>query len=120
MQGLLCTPNALAGDDERLLRERLSGSGSLGRVIWRLNAGAYVPDVAVIGERLHAHGAHSRFERQPGSSHAESDLYHQAATILRAAGWPVMAVDCTIRRPETIALTIAIPTLHTYRERSQA
>jgi hypothetical protein len=64
--------------------------------------------------------AHSRFEQQPGSSRAESDLYRRTAADLRAAGWPVMTLDCTRRRPETIALTIAIPILHTYRERSQA
>jgi hypothetical protein len=31
-----------------------------------------------------------------------------------------MALDCTIRRPETIAMTIAIPVLRTQAERSQA
>lgn len=96
--------------------------------IWQLNAGAYVPDVAVllnaehsmIAERLRARGAHSRFERQSGSSRAESDLYHQAAAHLRSVGWPVMALDCTNRRPETIAMTIVTPVLHTLAERSQA
>lgn len=75
---------------------------------------------SAIAERLRARGAHSRFERQPGGSRAESDLYHQAAAQLRSADWPVMALDCTIRRPETIAMTIAIPVLHTQAERSQA
>lgn len=96
-------------------------------VIWQLHAGAYVPDVAVllnaehqvIANRLRARGAHSRFERQPGSSRTESDLYHHAAAQLRSAGWPVMALDCTIRRPETIAATIALPVLRTHAERSQ-
>jgi dTMP kinase len=97
-------------------------------VVWQLHAGAYVPDVAVvlnaehsvIAERLHARGAHSRFERLPGSSRAESEFYQQAAADLRIAEWPVVALDCTTRRPETIALTIAIRVLHTYRERSKA
>jgi dTMP kinase len=105
-----------------LVLQRLDGLDP--EVIWQLNAGVYVPDVAVIlnaehpmiAERLRARGAHSRFERQPGSSRSESDLYQQAAADLRGAGWPVMALDCTIRRPETIA----IPVLHTYRERNQA
>jgi dTMP kinase len=109
-----------------LVLQRLDGIDP--QVIWQLNVGAYVPDVAVIlngehqviAERLRARGTQSRFERQPGSSRAESDLYHQATAELRTAGWPVTALDCTIRRPETIARTIAIPVLHTYRERSQA
>lgn len=95
-----------------LVLQRLDGLGP--EVIWQLNAGIYVPDVAVllnaqhsvIAERLHTRGAHSRFERQPGSSRAESDLYHQAAAQLRAVDWPVLALDCTTRRPETIAMTI--------------
>jgi len=109
-----------------LVLQRLDGLDP--EVIWQLNAGAYVPDVAVllnaehpvIAERLRARGDHSRFERQPGSSRAESDLYHQAAAQLRSVGWPVMVLDCTIRCPETIAMTIAIPVLHTHAERSQA
>jgi dTMP kinase len=109
-----------------LVLQRLDGLDP--KVIWQLNAGVYVPDVAVllnaehpvIAKRLRARGAHSRFERQPGSSRAESDLYHQAAAQLRAAGWPVTALDCTIQPPETIAMTIAIPVLHTHAERSQA
>lgn len=88
----------------------------------------YVPDVAVllnadhpvIADRLRRRGAHSRFERQPGGSRTESDLYHRAAADLHAAGWPVMALDCTIRRPESIAMMIAVPVIHSYRERSQA
>jgi dTMP kinase len=108
-----------------LVLQRLDGLDA--EIIWQLNAGAYVPDIAVIlngdhpviAERLRVRGAHSRFEQQPGSSRAESDLYHQAADQLRAAGWPVMALDCTIRRAESIALTVAIPVLHTHAKRSQ-
>ncbi|MDQ3987962.1 MAG: dTMP kinase [Actinomycetota bacterium] len=109
-----------------LVLQRLDGLGT--EVIWQLNAGAYVPDVAVllnaehtmIAERLRARGAHSRFERQPGSSRAESDLYHQATVQLRSVGWPVMALDCTIRRPEMIVMSIVTPVLQTHAERSQA
>lgn len=97
-------------------------------IVWRLNAGVYVPDVAVllnadhhvIADRLRERGAHSRFERQPGGSRVESDLYHRAAADLRTLDWPVMALDCTIRRPNSIAMMIAIPVLHSYRERSRA
>ncbi len=96
--------------------------------VWRLNARVYIPDVAVvlnadhpvIADRLRQRGAHSRFERQPGGSRVESDLYHSAAVELRTAGWPVMALDCTIRRPETIAMMIAVPVMDSYLERSQA
>ncbi len=109
-----------------LVLQRLDGIDP--EVIWQLNAAAYIPDVAVllnaehpvIAERLRARGAHSRFERKAGGSRAESDLYHLAAAQLRAAGWPVMALDCTTRRPETIAMTIVIPVLYTHAERSQA
>lgn len=97
-------------------------------VVWQLNAGIRLPDVCVIlngdypviAERLRTRGAHSRFERQAGISRQESDLYRQAADELRTVGWPVMALDTTIRRAESIAFTIAIPVLHTYRDRSQA
>jgi dTMP kinase len=96
--------------------------------VWRLNAGVYVPDIAVllnadhlvIADRLRQRGAHSRFERQPGGSHTESDLYHRTVADLRTTGWPVMALDCTLRRPQAIAMMIAVPVMHTYRERSQA
>lgn len=108
-----------------LVLQRLDGLDP--EVIWQLNTGTYVPDVAVllnaehpvIAERLRARGAHSRFERQPGSSRAESDLYHHAAAQLRSAGWPVMALVCTSRRPETIATSIVTRVLHTHSERSQ-
>lgn len=96
--------------------------------VWCLNVGAYVPDVAVllnadhpvVAERLRARGAHSRYELQPGGSRAESDLYHRADADLRAAGWPVMALDCTIRDPDAIAMLIAAPVVRTYLERSHA
>ena len=31
-----------------------------------------------------------------------------------------MALDCTLRRPQAIAMMIAVPVVHGYRERSQA
>ncbi len=95
--------------------------------MWQFNQGSYVPDMAVllnadpaiIAERLHARGGHSRFEAMPGGSHVESDLYHRAATELHTAGWPVAALDCTEARPES-AQTIAVGVAHLYSERSEA
>lgn len=109
-----------------LVLQRLDGITP--EVIWQLNAGVYVPDVAVllsaehavIAARLRTRGAHSRFERQPDSSRAESELYYQAEGWLRTYGWPVMALDCSICPPETIATTIAAPVLHSHAKRSQA
>ncbi len=108
-----------------LVLQRLDGLDP--EVIWQLNAGAYVPDVAVllnaehpvIAERLRARGAHSRFERQPDGSRAESDLYQDTVVQLRSAGWPVMALDCTGRQPETIATNIATRVLHAHNKRNQ-
>jgi dTMP kinase len=108
-----------------LVLQRLDGLDP--EIIWQLNSGVYVPDVAVvlnadhliIAERLRVRGAHSRFERQSGSSRAESDLYHAAAVLLRSAGWPVMVLDCAMRRPETIATTIVTHVLHIVAERSR-
>lgn len=109
-----------------LVLQRLDGLEP--SVVWLLNAGVYVPDLCVIlngdcpviADRLQSRGTHSRFERQPGSSRAESDLYQQAVADLESAGWPVMALDTTIQRAESIAMTIAIPILHTYLARSRA
>ena len=98
------------------------------RTIWQLNAGALIPDIAVlltgdpevIAQRLHARGTNSRFEQQPGASHREVDLYHQAAAELADAGWPLLNLDASTAQPESLALTIAghIETL--YLERSPA
>lgn len=101
-----------------LVLQRLDGLSA--EYIWQLNAGIRVPDVCVIlngdhpviAERLRARGAHSRFERTPDISRAEADLYLRAATDLQAAGWPVMALDATIGRAESIAHTIALAVLH--------
>lgn len=109
-----------------LVLQHIDGIGP--EIVWCLNVGAYVPDVAVllnadhpvVAERLRARGAHSRFERQPGGSRAESDLYHDVAAELRAAGWPVMALDCTVRAPDTITMMITASVVRTYLERSQA
>jgi dTMP kinase len=88
--------------------------------IWRLNAGTPVPDLVVIvnadpeliGARLAARGAHSRFERQPGSSSTESRLYRDTADRLARVGWPVLVLDATADPPQRLAAMVCdrIPT----------
>lgn len=81
-------------------------------VIMQLNAGTERPGLAVIlngdpdviGARLAARGGHSRFERTPGSSREESRLYHDTATRLAMAGWPVCVIDITIRSAAETAM----------------
>lgn len=95
-----------------LVLQRMDGVST--RTVWQLNAGAYVPDLAVIlnadpeviTARLNARGGHSRFERNPDASTVESLLYHAAATELQERGWAVLSLDCTHATPERIADTI--------------
>lgn len=79
--------------------------------LWRLNAEADRPDLAVIldadpgviAERLAERGPHNRFQLRPGSSHAEVHFYRQAADRLIHAGFDVLHVDCNERAPEQSA-----------------
>jgi dTMP kinase len=92
-------------------------------VILQLNQGADQPNLAVIlngspdviAARLAARGRHSRFERQPGSSQTESDLYTDTAARLAQAGWPVCTIDITTRSADQAAkiVTERILALHT-------
>jgi len=83
-------------------------------VILQLNQGADQPDLAVIlngspaviAARLAARGRHSRFERQPGSSQAESNLYTDTATRLAQADWPVCTIDITTRSADQAAMIV--------------
>ena len=83
-------------------------------VILQLNQGADRPDLAVIlngspaviATRLAARGKHSRFERQPGSSQTESDLYADTAARLAQAGWPVCTIDITTRSADQAAMIV--------------
>jgi dTMP kinase len=103
-----------------LVLQRMDGIGW--EVIRQLNDGADRPGLAVIlnadpgviQARLAARGGHSRFERQPRSSYTESGLYHEAAARLADEGWPVLAVDVTIRdaREAAMMVTDRILTLH--------
>ena len=91
-------------------------------IIIQLNQGAEQPALAVIlngspeviAARLAARGAHSRFERQPGSSQTESDLYTDTAARLAQAGWPVCTIDITTRSADQAAMIVTdrILTLH--------
>jgi thymidylate kinase len=90
--------------------------------------GADRPDLAVIlnasppviAARLVARGRHSRFERQHGSSQAESGLYHDTAARLADAGWSVCCIDVTTRsaRETAMILTGRILALHADANRS--
>jgi dTMP kinase len=96
--------------------------------ILRLNQGADRPDVAVIlngspaviAVRLATRGRHSRFERQQGSSEAESALYTDTAARLAEAGWPVCAIDITTRSADEAAMMVTdrILALHADATRS--
>jgi dTMP kinase len=108
-----------------LVLQRMDGLAT--RIIWQLNAGAYVPDLAVIlnadpdviTARLNARGSHSRFERDPTASTVESRLYHATTTDLQARGWTVLSLDCTHAPPERIADTITIAIRNICEQRSE-
>lgn len=82
--------------------------------LWRLNANAERPDLAVIleadpeviSERLTERGPRNRFQLSPGSSHAEVHFYRQATERLIQAGFDVLRVDCNQRPPEQSAALI--------------
>jgi dTMP kinase len=82
--------------------------------LWRLNAEADRPDLAVIleadpdviSERLTERGPHNRFQLSPGSSHAEVHFYRQATERLIQAGFDVLRVDCNQGPPEQSAAFI--------------
>jgi dTMP kinase len=84
-------------------------------LVWQLNEAAELPDLAVfvtghpdvLEDRLSARGAHSRYERQPGSSHVECGLFADAATFLTERGVDVLALDATATDPETLARIVA-------------
>jgi dTMP kinase len=82
--------------------------------LWRLNAEADRPDLAVIlgadpevvSERLQERGPHNRFQLSPGSSHAEVHFYRQATERLIQAGFDVLRVDVNRQPPEQSAALI--------------
>jgi dTMP kinase len=82
--------------------------------VWELNRHADMPDLAVIvnaredviTRRLTARGAHSRYEREPGSTAIECALYAEAARFLRAGGVRVLSLDASSSSPEALAAEI--------------
>lgn len=97
-------------------------------VIWQLHRDIRIPDVAVLlsadveilQQRLAGRGAHSRYERQPGISRTETDLYREAAGELRRMGWPVMEIDTTHDGCESIATMVADHILHLHQRKAPA
>ncbi|ARF56014.1 dTMP kinase [Streptomyces gilvosporeus] len=83
--------------------------------VWEINRHADRPDLSVIltahpealDGRLAARGAHSRYERMPGSSKAEAEFYVDAANHLTAAGIRTLVLDATHATPTELARTIA-------------
>lgn len=114
------TPNLAAGKvvisdryvPSGLVMQRFDGVDPL--YLWRVNAEADRPDLAVIleadaeviAQRLAERGAHNRFQLSPGSSHAEIHFYRQATERLIHAGFDVLRVDCNGRTPEKAAAQI--------------
>lgn len=83
-------------------------------MVMDLNRLADLPDLAVIvnartrvlDERLARRGAHSRFERQPGSSERECLAYSEAATFLMGLGVRVLQLDASESAPDEVARAI--------------
>lgn len=91
--------------------------------VWELNSGILLPDLAVIltarpeviAKRLADRGAHSRYEREPGSTERECAGFREAATFLRTAGVRVLQVDATTAAPAEIARTIVTAVTQPWR-----
>ncbi|WP_245599999.1 hypothetical protein [Embleya scabrispora] len=83
-------------------------------VVWELNRHADLPDVAVIlnartdviKARLTNRGAHSRYERDPGSTARECAAFREAATFLMAAGVRVLRLDASDEGPAAVASAV--------------
>jgi dTMP kinase len=96
-----------------LVLQRLDGIAL--ETVWELNRHVRRPDLSVIlnadpeviAKRLAGRGTHSRFEKMPGSSARESELFAQAATFMQETGFHTLSIDCTSRSPEQVAATIA-------------
>jgi dTMP kinase len=84
-------------------------------VIWQLNHGAEVPDLAILlnadpvilRQRMSGRGGpHSRFERAADGPGKERDLYRDTATRLAALGWNVCEIDTTAISAAEAAATV--------------
>ncbi|MFJ7586927.1 dTMP kinase [Streptomyces sp. NPDC097617] len=82
--------------------------------VWELNRHADMPDLAVIinaradivEKRLTERGAHSRYEREAGSSERECGHFREAARFLMAAGVRVLQLDASTTEPKAVAAAI--------------
>lgn len=83
-------------------------------VVWELNRHADMPDLAVIinarsdviEKRLTNRGAHSRYEREPGSTERECAAFREAARFLMAAGVRVLQLDASADGPDEVAAAV--------------
>lgn len=79
--------------------------------LWRLNALASKPDLAVIldadptvvAERLRDHGPHNRLQRLPSSAHIEWHHYREVVKRLLDAGWTLHRIDCSTTTVDEVA-----------------
>lgn len=83
-------------------------------VVWELNRHADMPDLAVIinaradviEKRLSSRGAHSRYEREPGSTERECAAFRETARFLMAAGIRVLQLDASVVEPDEVASVV--------------
>lgn len=83
-------------------------------VVWELNRHADMPDLAVIlnaradviAKRLASRGAHSRYEREPGSTERECAAFRETARFLMAAGVHVLQLDASVVGPDEVARAV--------------
>jgi dTMP kinase len=79
--------------------------------LWRLNAMASKPDLAVIldadpvvvAKRLSDHGPHNRLQRLPSSAHIEWHHYREVTKRLLDAGWTLQRIDCSTTTVDEVA-----------------
>ncbi|NEA77442.1 dTMP kinase, partial [Streptomyces sp. SID13588] len=60
----------------------------------------------VIEKRLTSRGAHSRYEREPGSTERECAAFREAARFLMAAGVRVLQLDASADGPDEVAAAV--------------
>ncbi|MFE1957235.1 dTMP kinase [Streptomyces sp. NPDC059479] len=83
-------------------------------VVWELNRHADMPDLAVIinaraeviEKRLTSRGAHSRYERQHGSTVRECAAYRETARFLMAVGVRVLQLDASSLGPDEVTRAV--------------
>jgi dTMP kinase len=87
--------------------------------LWRINAKAIRPhlavildaDPAVVAQRLRERGPHNRLQKLPSSAHTEWHHYREAFQRVTDAGWTIQRIDCS-------ATTVA-DVAHLVRQRLQ-